>query len=285
MLLVADSGSTKCDWVLMKDGEPFKRFSTMGFNPYFHNEAVISGTLRRKEALRPYLAEVSQTFFYGAGCSTPELKQIVQRALYSILPNSKVHVGHDLDAAAFATFDGKPNIACILGTGSNSCYFDGEQIHEAVPALAYILGDEGSGSYYGKKLLADFLYRRLPQNMHDSLALEQGLDKDVIMENVYMKPHANVYLASFMRFIHSFKDEEYVNDMIAAGMRTFMNTHIRCFDNYKEVPSNFVGSVAYYFSDHLYLAAAELDIHIGKIEKKPIDGLLKYHLRKQEELA
>jgi N-acetylglucosamine kinase-like BadF-type ATPase len=292
MLLVADSGSTKCDWVLTKcdwvlvqDGKPFKRFSTMGFNPYFHNEAVISGTLRRKQALYDHLAEIDQAFFYGAGCSTPELQQVVARALYSILPNARVHVGHDLDAAAYSTYTGEPSIACILGTGSNSCLFDGKEVREEVPALAYILGDEGSGSYYGKKLLADFRYKRLPANMSEALKEEYKLDKNAVMENVYMKPHANVYLAGFMRFIHRFKEDPYVQEMVLAGKTEFLKTHVCCFPEYREVQTHFVGSVAYYFSDLLHQAAASLGVQVGTIDNKPIEGLVRYHLEHQQEMA
>ncbi|MBI1193770.1 MAG: N-acetylglucosamine kinase [Bacteroidetes bacterium] len=284
MLLIADSGSTKCDWVLVKDGKPFKRFSTMGFNPYFHNEAVISGTLRRKEPLYDHLGEIEHAFFYGAGCSTPELQQVVARGLYSILPNAKVYVGHDLEAAAYATYSGEPGIACILGTGSNSCFFDGKTVSEEVPALAYILGDEGSGAWYGKRLLADFLYKRLPAAMTDGLRAEFKLDRNAIMENVYMKPHANVYLASFMRFISTFKEEAYVQELIFEGNSTFLKTHVCCFANYRDLPTHFVGSVAYYFSDILYQAAAKLSVHVGTIEKKPINGLVTYHLEHQKEL-
>ncbi len=284
MLLIADSGSTKCDWVLVKDGKPFKRFSTMGFNPYFHNEAVISGTLRRKQPLYEHLGEIDSAFFYGAGCSTPELQQVVARALYSILPVAKVYVGHDLEAAAYSTYTGEPGIACILGTGSNSCYFDGKVVSEVVPALAYILGDEGSGAWYGKRLLADFLYKRLPESMAEGLKTEFRLDKNAIMDNVYMKPHANVYLASFMRFISTFKEEEYVEQLIFEGNTTFLTTHVCCYPNYRDVPTHFVGSVAYYFSDILHQAAAKLHVHVGSIEKKPINGLVNYHLEHQKEL-
>jgi glucosamine kinase len=285
MLLIADSGSTKCDWVLVKDGKPFKRFSTMGFNPYFHNEAVISGTLRRKQPLYDHMEEITQAFFYGAGCSTPELQQVVARALYSVLPAARVYVGHDLEAAAYATYTGEPGIACILGTGSNSCFFDGVTVREEVPALAYILGDEGSGAWYGKRLLADFLYKRLPAAMAEGLRSEFQLDRDAIMDNVYMRPHANVYLASFMRFISSFKDEQYVQDLIFEGNTVFMKTHVCCFAEYKEVPTHFVGSVAYFFSDILHQAAASLHVHVGQIEKQPINGLVNYHLEHHKEFS
>ncbi len=284
MILIADSGSTKCDWVLVKDGKIVKRFSTIGFNPYFHNEAVISGTLRRKEPLYEHLQEIEQAFFYGAGCSTQDLQQVVARALYSILPSAKVYVGHDLEAAAYATYTGEPGIACILGTGSNSCFFDGKVVSEEVPALAYILGDEGSGAWYGKRLLSDYLYKRLPKAMSEGLKEEFGLNRDIVMDNVYMKPHANVYLASFMRFISSFKEDSYVQDLVFEGKTTFLKTHVCCYENFRDVPTHFVGSVAYYFSDILHQAAAKLHVHVGMIEKKPIDGLVNYHLEHHKEL-
>jgi N-acetylglucosamine kinase-like BadF-type ATPase len=285
MLLVADSGSTKCDWILVKDDKVFKRFSTMGFNPYFHNEAVISGSLRRKHVLAPFLDQVKSTYFYGAGCSSDELRAVIERALYSILPNSRVIVDHDLVAAAYSTYSGTPGIACILGTGSNSCYFDGSEIIEAVPALAYILGDEGSGAYYGKKLLADFLYKRLPKHIHDGLIEEYALDKDTVMENVYMKPHANVYLASFMRFVWNYREDAYVTDMVHAGMKTFLETHVCCYDQYREVPTHLVGSIAHHFRPQLDEAAAALGVQIGTVDKKPINGLVRWHLTHQESPA
>jgi glucosamine kinase len=253
--------------------------STMGFNPYFHDHATIAGELRKHAALMQYAAAVRFVYFYGAGCSSDELNAIVQGALEEVFPNAEVHVGHDLDGAALATFqEGTTHIACILGTGSNSCYFDGKEVHEEVPALAYILGDEGSGSYYGKRLLADFLYKRMPAAIEAAFVETYQLNKDIIMEHVYMRPNANVYLASFMRFCSQHRENPYIRSMVYAGSMEFLRTHVLCFKNCHEVPVNFVGSVAFHFQDILQECAAELGLKIGRVVKKPIHGLVEYHL-------
>ena len=214
MLLVADSGSTKCDWILTAPDKQSHKFSTMGFNPFFHNEFIISEALQRENAMMNYANDVREVFFYGAGCSSTERNAIVQRGLQKVFANAKILVDHDLDGAAYATCDGKPGIACILGTGSNSCYFDGQKILEHVPALGYILGDEGSGCYFGKQLLAMFLYNQLPENIEKKLREEYHLSKEVIFENVYNKPNPNVYMASFMKPLMEFRQDEFLKDFV-----------------------------------------------------------------------
>jgi len=278
MLLIADSGSTKCDWKLLDDQQNPVYFSSIGINPYFHNEAFIESNLKKQTELMAIADKVDYLFFYCAGGSTKELKAIVHRGLTAIFTKAKIVVDHDLVGAALSSYDGNPGITCILGTGSNSVYFDGDIMKEEVPALAYILGDEGSGSFYGKKLLSTFLYNQLPQEMHNALVEEYKLDKDTIIDAVYMKPHANVYLASFMRFIARFKDHEWVKSMVLEGMETFMKIHVLCYPNYKKVKTNFVGSVAFHFQDELHQVAGKLQIKVGKIDKKPIDGLAEYHI-------
>ena len=279
MLVIADSGSTKCDWRIVAEDKSFKDESTIGINPYFHNEEVIESELRKNDTLNRAAEKVKALFFYGAGCSSAELKRTAEQGLARVFPNAQIYVDHDLVAAAFAVYEDDPCIACILGTGSNSCHFDGDIVREEVPALAYILGDEGSGSYFGKKLLTDFLYKRLPAKIHDALLDQYGLNKDIIVDRVYMKPHANVYLASFMKFISSFKSEEYVQDMILEGIGKFMDIHVTCFRDFEKVKTHFIGSVAYYHEDILRQAAEMRNIQVGKIIKKPIDGLYDYHIK------
>jgi N-acetylglucosamine kinase-like BadF-type ATPase len=144
MILIAESGSTKCDWVLIDNkGREIDRWNTMGFNPYFHSSDFVYATLSKTDGLRVWAEKIDQTWFYGAGCSTEPLQAIIKEGLDRVFVNAENHVGHDLEAAAYALYEGEPEIACILGTGSNSCYFDGEKIYEEVPSLAYILGDEG----------------------------------------------------------------------------------------------------------------------------------------------
>lgn len=279
MLLIADSGSTKCDWRLIAEDKSYSDFHTMGINPYYHKEDVIEAELLANDGLMARADEVKAVFFYGAGCSSTELKRIVDRGLGAVFTKAQVYVDHDLVAAAFAVYDDEPCIACILGTGSNSCHFDGDIVREEVPALAFILGDEGSGAFFGKKVLTDFLYKRLPENMHEGLVSNFGLTKDVIMDRVYMKPHANVYLASFMKFITEYKHEPYVRDMIRKGIGAFLDTHVLCFRDARQVQTHFVGSVAYYHEDVLREVAEERGIRVGHIIEKPIEGLYTYHIK------
>jgi len=279
MLVIADSGSTKCDWRIVSEDKSYVGCSSMGINPYFHNEDVIEAELRRNEHLMAAANDVKALFFYGAGCSSVELKRVAEHGLRRVFPKAEIYVDHDLVAAAFAVYDGDPCIACILGTGSNSCHFDGDIVREEVPALAYILGDEGSGSYFGKKLLSDFLYKRLPDEMHKGLIDKFGLTKDIIIDRVYMKPHANVYLASFMKFITTFKSEPYVQEMIAEGIGRFLDTHVTCYRDFEKVQTHFIGSVAYYHEDTLRELATLRNINIGRIIKKPIEGLYHYHIK------
>lgn len=278
MVLIADSGSTKCDWVLI-DGDKRQDYSTMGFNPFFHNEDIISNAIKNNTELFSHANDIKLLFLYSAGCSSKELKLVVERGLRNCFPKANIYVDHDLVAAAFSTYSGTPGISCILGTGSNSCYFDGDIVKEQVPALGYILGDEGSGSYFGKKVLADFLYKKLPAKLNDDLVNQFGLSKDNIFEHVYMRPHANVYLASFMKVISENKDLPYVQEMIFDGMVHFLKNHVCCFTNHQKVPVHFIGSIAYYHENILKKAAASLGITVGNIIQKPIYGLVDYHIQ------
>lgn len=279
MILIADSGSTKCDWMLLDAGKTILECPTMGFNPYFHDAEIIETALHDRKDLMAYASRVSQVFFYGAGASSAELKTIVRTGLKAVFVNAKVHVGHDLDAAALATYDGVPHIACILGTGSNSCFFDGESIYEEVPALAYILGDEGGGSYYGKRLLADFFYKRMPVHLAAQFGVKYNMNMKTMVDKVYTEPNANVYLASLSKFCSDHRKEAYIRDMIQEGMQKFLDIHVTCFANHKLVPVDFVGSIAYYFEDQLRATAERMGIKVGMIVKKPILGLVNYHLK------
>ena len=280
MILIADSGSTKSDWVLSDGKRENITFSTKGFNPFFHDEKFILEHLSKVGQLNGKVELITNVFFYGAGCSSKEMNDIIDNALSKFFSSAKVLVDHDLMACALSTYDGRPGISCILGTGSNSCFYDGDQLIEEVPALGYILGDEGSGSYYGKKLLTDYLYKRLPEDIHFDLEKTFDISKSDIFENVYMKPDANTYLASFMKFISVHKSSEYIDNMIINGMKHFIQTHVHCYKQHHEVQCHFIGSVSFHFKEQLYKAAKELEIKIGTIIQKPIDGLVNYHINK-----
>jgi glucosamine kinase len=278
MILIIDSGSTKSDWVLL-NGSERAYFSTIGLNPYFHSSEVVLNTICAHENLFSIRNQVQKIFFYGAGCSSLALNDIIATGLQKVFTNANIVVDHDLKACAYATFQGSPAISCIIGTGSNSCYFDGKEIYEEVPALGYILGDEGSGTYFGKLLLSNFLYKRLPQNIHQAIEEQLELTKDIIVEHVYRKPDANVYLASFMKFIVQFSEEEYVKDMIYEGFKHFVKIHVTCYPKHKDVQVHFVGSIAHIFRSELEKACKYFGVELGQTIQKPIDGLIDYHIK------
>jgi glucosamine kinase len=279
MIVVADSGSTKCDWMIYDPAtKQITETNTIGLNPFFHDEWIILNEIFANELLREIGPKVTHVYFYCAGGSSKDLQMKVARGLYINFKNAEIKVDHDLDGAAYATCDGQPGIACILGTGSNSCYYDGQSIEEEVPALGYILGDEGSGSYYGKWLIRDYFYKRMPDSIRTEFERWFKPEAHEVFQRVYMQPHANVYLASFMRFCSDHRAEQYIIDMVDEGMYDFLNTHVCCYKHYKTVPSHFVGSIAFYFEEVLRKHAKNLGIQVGKITNKPVEGLLHYHL-------
>jgi len=280
MILIADSGSTKCDWALIDNkGVRLGSFETMGLNPYFHNELVIANAVRSNAPLTLYAGKVRHIFFYGAGSSTVSMCAIVQRGLREVFPDAEIVIDHDLVGCAYATYEGEPCISCILGTGSNSCYFDGEKIREEVPALAFILGDEASGSYFGKVLLREYFYKKLPADLREEFEKTYSLTKDEFISRVYREPNANVYLAGFTRFIGQHAHHPHVINWVVKGMREFIDIHVKCFQESAHVPVHFVGSISHYFGHCLQIAANEEGIRLGKVIKKPIDGLVDYHVK------
>ncbi len=288
MYLIAESGSTKCDWILVdQQGNYVDLYKTMGYNPFFHSTDFIVNDLASHKDLMHIADKVERLYFYGAGCENLSLNNVVKLALEKTFTGSKVFVEHDMKAAAYSTYDGAPCITCIIGTGSNSCYFDGQTIYEEVPALAYILGDEASGSYLGKKLIAAYLYKKLPKEIEYDFDKEFGLSKEDIFDRVYNKPHANVYLASFTRFVGRHKEHPFINAFIMQGMREFFEYHVKCYEQYQKLPVHFVGSVAFHFQEEMLVVAKEYGVNIGRIVKEPIMNLLEYHkkVQFQQEIA
>lgn len=253
----------------------------MGFNPFFHNEELIGNELRKNELFREFSEKVLHIRFYGAGASSTERNNIIEKGLQSVFINAtEIVVDHDVKAAVIATAEDNAGIVCILGTGSNSCYYDGKTVHEIIPALGYILGDEGSGAYFGKKLLSKYLYKKLPLELAASLEKEYGVTKESILDSIYKKPNANVYLASFMKFAHANQSHPFFKELIYKGLSEFINIHVWCFENFREVPVHFVGSIAYYFRDVLEEVAKNYRFTIGRIIKKPVTYLADYYCKK-----
>lgn len=279
-ILIADSGSTKCDWMLIDEqGQSLLEFHTMGFNPYFHDSNMVEDKMRESSEAMDIAEDVAQVYFYGAGSSSAPLCAVIKEGLQRVFKNALVHVGHDLDGAAYSTFSGVPAITCIIGTGSNSCYFDGDQTIEEVPALAYILGDEASGSWFGKRLLSMHLYHKLDPTVDNDFKETFAFSKDDIVNRVYKEPNANVFLASFMTFIGRHQEIPQIISLLEEGFQAFIDVHVKCYENYREVPVHFVGSVAYHFQNVLRHVCEREGIQVGHIIKRPIDGLAQYHVK------
>ena len=276
MILVADSGSTKTNW-LISNGPLME---TIGFNPFFHTSEAIYEQLAKNPDLSKIRNEVKKVYFYGAGCSSPERNSIVQKSLKRFFPEAEIHVDHDLMAAALATYDGRRSIACILGTGSNACLYDGNEIdHTISRGMGYILGDEASGSYFGRRLLTAYLYKELPKATHEHMRSQYDLTKEKILWAVYNEPHANVYMARFAKVLTQSPDREYIEALVYEGFRDFFRHNVVCFDGYKGYPVHFVGSIAFHFKDLLGLVATEFGCELGNVDRQPIFKLLEWHER------
>ncbi|OOQ58519.1 N-acetylglucosamine kinase [Mucilaginibacter pedocola] len=277
MILVADSGSSKTDWLLSgTDGEP-KAFKSVGLNPYFLTEKEILKILQEQITdLIPYAPEIKEIYFFGAGCSSPDRHEIVSNALSVLFPQSYISVDSDLLASAYATCGKEKGFCCILGTGSNISFFDGEEIHDGQHGLGYVLGDEGAGTIIGKTLVIDFLYGRMPHDIHQKFEAAYHLDKEVVIKNVYQKPAANTYLASFSRFISEIRETEYAQNVLRNIFQEFVDTNVKSYPQYAKYKCNFVGSIAYTFTDELKAVCEESGVHVGKIIKQPINDLLEF---------
>ena len=280
MLLVADSGSTKADWLLFDGKNISGPLHTMGFNPFFHSTEVVFDTMMKSPEMLDIREKITAVKFFGAGCSSAERNEIIAAGLRRFFTNAEVLVEHDLLACALATCGDEAGISCIIGTGSNSCWFDGQEVHERNYGLGFILGDEGSGSWLGKKLLTFYLYGRLPEDLAAAFHAAYGLNKNDIINKVYKEPNANVWLASFTRFLSDHYDHPFVREMIRQSMRDFSDLYVCDYPNYRSVPVHFVGSVAFVFRRELEEVAAERGFHIGKIIKQPVDDLMAYFVKK-----
>lgn len=280
MLLIADSGSTKADWLLYDGQKVSGPLHTMGFNPFFHSTDFVYETMLKENDMALIRDKVTDVKFFGAGCSSSERNEIIAAGLRKFFRNAEVLVEHDLLASAVATCGDEQGIACIIGTGSNSCWFDGKEVHEKNYGLGYVLGDEGSGSYFGKKLLTYFLYHRLPADLYKDFEETYKLDKNSIIDKVYKEPNPNVWLASFTRFLSAHYEHPYIKDLIRQGMRDFCELYVCDYPNFKDVKVHFVGSVAFIFQRELHEIAIEKGFKIGKIIKQPIEDLMQYFIRK-----
>ncbi|MDD5871151.1 MAG: ATPase [Bacteroidales bacterium] len=278
MILIADCGSTKIDWCVVENGEVKKQVFTSGINALLMTEEQIRETLANELAQEVAEFEIESVYYYGAGCLFDDICANVRRAIAANVPSAKtIEVHSDLVAAARALCGNQEGIACILGTGSNSCFWDGEKIADNVSPLGYILGDEGSGAVLGKLLVGDVLKKQLPEELCEKFLKEYELDRQKIIESVYKKPAANRFLASLSPFLSKNIEEPAIHRLVLNAFKSFFVRNIENYKDYKNYAVSFVGSVAYYYREVLEEAAKAVDIKIGTVIKSPMEGLVKYH--------
>lgn len=278
MILIADGGSTKCDWILLDaEGQEVFKTRTKGLNPAVFQELVLEERLKENEDLNSVKQKVERVHFYGAGCGTETPRKALEVILARFFVNATdVLVKEDMVAAVYAATT-EPGIVCILGTGSNSCYFDGEDIHQAVHSLGYILMDEASGNYFGKRLIRDYYYKRMPPELVTKFEEKFQVDSDEIKKNLYRRENPNTYLASFAEFIFSNERNGYFYKLVHEGITDFMHSRVLCYKQAQNVPVHFIGTIAYFSEDIIRAVAQPYGIEIGNIVRRPIDGIIDYY--------
>ena len=278
MILIADGGSTKADWIALNTNkEEAFRVRTLGLNPAIVPHEELSNRIVNMFQLMHIKDEVTEIHFYGAGCGTPKPIEILKSILESIFVNAKIFIAEDMLAAVYAASGKEPALVCILGTGSNSCYYNGEQMEMMTASLGYILMDEASGNYFGKKLIIDYYYHKMPKKIAEKFRNEFDLDADHIKKNLYRAPNPNMYLATFAKFMFEFKEEKYIKKIIKKGFQEFFKYRILPYNKTAETPIYFIGSIAFYFRDILEKIAQKNNLVITDVIQRPIDNLLAYH--------
>jgi len=286
MILVADSGSSKTDWLLAVPGQEPLQFRTGGLNPYFLGEKEMVKLLQEQGAdLIAHGDDVTEIYFFGAGCSSPDRHEILTNALSQLFTNAYISVDSDLLGCAYATCGHEKGICCVLGTGSNISYFDGEDVHSGKHGLGYILGDEGSGTWFGKALVTDHLYGNMPDEVNTLFKANYTINKETIIYNVYQRPRANSYLASFAKFMSEIRMTEYGQALLKKAFVEFIETNIKSYQQYHRYKCHFVGSIAFVFADELKALCAENGIQTGKIIRQPIHDLLHFIVNRETDHA
>lgn len=277
MILIADCGSTKADWKILKSTGEVDSQSTRGFNPFIQNAITIESMLQEDFDDSLAKKEVKEVFFYGAGCSDTYRCNIVEAALQQLFPDAKIKVHHDLLASARALCGTEPGIACILGTGSNSCLYDGIEVVDNVTNVGSLLGDEGSGMHLGKTLLLGYFYREMPEEIRTAFEVFCPDGKRGILNKTYDSPTPNVYLASFSKFLSQNKEHPYIQNIVYNCFDEFITRHVLKYEGNQKIKIHFVGSVAFHYKDILDVVLASHSLSLGKVIKKPIDNLVAFH--------
>lgn len=274
--LIADSGATKAEWCLVTGGKK-KTIYTEGISPYFLSTEQIRALLQQQLAPKLKNTVIDEIYYYGTGCASTDNARSVKKAVTSVFPGARVEVNHDLMAAARALCGRQKGLACILGTGSNSCYYDGKKIVRNSPGLGYVLGDEGSGAYLGRKVIQYYLYNTFDEDLRSRFDFTYTTTAAEILENVYKKPLPNRYLAGFARFLADNRGHYMVENIIEDGLNDFFFTHLCKYKEVWTMPVSFTGSIAFGFKDVLQQLCQSYEFELGKVIKAPMEGLIEYH--------
>ena len=279
MKLIIDCGSTKADWVIVKGDKTIKKFQTEGFNPNYTDKKNISSIITNEVGYKSYIQDITEIFFYGTGCGKTQNCNLIHELLKAVFDKADIFVTHDIMAACHALFGNNKGIACILGTGSNSCYYDGENIVEKAVSLGYIIGDDGSGSHIGKELLRAYFYKEMPDELSYIFEKEYDIEIMSIIDKIYHNSQPSKYLASFSKFAFDNINHEYIKNLCKNCFDEFIRHFVLIYNSREDKEVSFVGSIAYYFQDILKECLENKGLKLGKVIKNPIDGLIEYHSR------
>lgn len=278
MILVADSGSTKTNWIALNNkGETYFKIDTKGLNPAVFPKETLYDRIISKNELNEIRNKVEKIYFYGAGCGTKTATNYLIEVFEEVFKNADIEIYEDTIAAVKSLQTNTPGIVCILGTGSNCSYFDGKETHQKVVSLGYIIMDDASGNYYGKQLIKDYYFDKMPADFAKIFASKYDLSADDIKENLYKKENPNTYLAQIGRFLIENKTSDYAQKVIKIGLRAFVENQILQFEESKTIPIYFVGSIAHFLHDEIVEVLNEYDLKLGKIVRHPIITLAQHH--------
>ena len=279
MRLIVDSGSTKTDWICLNHDNLVFETQTLGLNPQVLDEHIIEERIINNYDLYQNRKNISHLFFYGAGCGTTQPKKLIKKVFESIFTNAKISVKEDTYAAVYSTATkGKKSIVSIIGTGSNCTYFDGENIHQKVTSLGYVLMDDASGNYFGRQMIRDYFFEKMPFDISQKFSESFDLDPNIIKDKLYKKPNPNTYLAKFAKFVVENKNNPYCSELIKKGFNLFITNQIEQFTDCNKIPLHFIGSISFYLKNELNECLKKRGMILGNVLKKPIDGLVEYHL-------
>lgn len=279
MKLLVDSGATKADWIALDEqGNRLFTTQTLGLSPEVINRQEAIERLEARFDIYNNRNEVTHLYFYGAGCGTDRMKKFMTEIFQEFFPKALVSVKEDTYAAAYATNPTKEkSIICILGTGSNCSYFDGEELHQKVQSLGYIAMDDCSGNRFGRDLIRAYYFNKMPANLAGQFEKEYNLEPDTIKHNLYKEPNPNAYLATFAKFLIQHKDDAFIKALIVDAMQVFVDNYITQYENAHDVPVHFVGSIAFYLKVELAEVLDKNNLKLGNVLRRPIDGLIEYH--------